>query len=46
MAKKPLAGYDRICRKLDLPTSDHVLEIGNCRGGFASHDEHHFVDPA
>jgi cyclopropane-fatty-acyl-phospholipid synthase len=30
-----LAKYDRICRKLDLRDSDHVLEIGTGWGGFA-----------
>lgn len=29
--------YDRICRKLDLNPSDHVLEIGTGWGGFAEH---------
>lgn len=29
--------YDRICRKLQLRPSDHVLEIGTGWGGFAEH---------
>ena len=29
--------YDRICRKLQLAPSDHVLEIGTGWGGFAEH---------
>jgi len=32
-----LAKLDRICRKLDLRASDHVLEIGAGWGGFAIH---------
>jgi cyclopropane-fatty-acyl-phospholipid synthase len=32
-----LAKYDRICRKLRLRSSDHVLEIGCGWGGFAAH---------
>ncbi len=32
-----LAKYDRICRKLELSSSDHVLEIGTGWGGFAIH---------
>ena len=31
------AKYDRICRKLNLKTSDQVLEIGTGWGGFAMH---------
>jgi len=31
------AKYDRICRKLALSRSDHVLEIGTGWGGFAVH---------
>jgi cyclopropane-fatty-acyl-phospholipid synthase len=31
------AKYDRICRKLNLTTSDQVLEIGTGWGGFAMH---------
>jgi len=30
-----LAKYDRICRKLDLSSEDHVVEIGTGWGGFA-----------
>jgi cyclopropane-fatty-acyl-phospholipid synthase len=29
--------FDRVCRKLDLQPSDHVLEIGSGWGGFAIH---------
>jgi cyclopropane-fatty-acyl-phospholipid synthase len=29
--------YDRICRKLQLTSKDHVLEIGTGWGGFAEH---------
>lgn len=29
--------YDRICRKLQLTSRDHVLEIGTGWGGFAEH---------
>lgn len=29
--------YDRLCRKLKLNPSDHVLEIGGGWGGFAAH---------
>ena len=29
--------YDRICRKLQLTSEDHVLEIGTGWGGFAEH---------
>ncbi len=32
-----LAKYERICRKLDLQPSDHVVEIGTGWGGFALH---------
>jgi cyclopropane-fatty-acyl-phospholipid synthase len=30
-----IAKYDRICRKLELSSGDHVLEIGTGWGGFA-----------
>ncbi|MCI0388634.1 MAG: cyclopropane-fatty-acyl-phospholipid synthase family protein [Acidobacteria bacterium] len=29
--------YDRLCRKLKLTSSDHMLEIGGGWGGFAAH---------
>lgn len=29
--------YDRLCRKLELTSADHVLEIGTGWGGFAIH---------
>lgn len=32
-----VAKLERICRKLDLTTADHVLEIGTGWGGFAVH---------
>jgi cyclopropane-fatty-acyl-phospholipid synthase len=32
-----LAKYERVCRKLGLTASDHVLEIGTGWGGFALH---------
>jgi cyclopropane-fatty-acyl-phospholipid synthase len=32
-----LAKYERICRKLDLQSSDHLLEIGTGWGGFAAY---------
>jgi cyclopropane-fatty-acyl-phospholipid synthase len=32
-----VAKYERICRKLDLQPSDHVVEIGCGWGGFALH---------
>jgi cyclopropane-fatty-acyl-phospholipid synthase len=37
-----LAKYDRICQKLDLQPSDHVLEIGTGWGGFAIHAGQHY----
>ncbi len=33
---------DRICRKLDLQPSDHVVEIGTGWGGFALHAATHY----
>ncbi len=32
-----IAKYDRLCRKLELERSDHVIEIGTGWGGFALH---------
>lgn len=32
-----IAKYDRLCRKLHLQPSDHVLEIGSGWGGFSIH---------
>jgi cyclopropane-fatty-acyl-phospholipid synthase len=32
-----LAKYDRICKKLQLSATDHVLEVGSGWGGFAIH---------
>lgn len=37
-----LARLDRICRKLDLKPSDHLLEIGTGWGGLALHAARHF----
>jgi cyclopropane-fatty-acyl-phospholipid synthase len=35
LAEAQMMKYDRICRKLDLRSSDHLLEIGTGWGGFA-----------
>ena len=32
-----IAKYDRLCRKLEIDSSDHVVEIGTGWGGFAIH---------
>lgn len=37
-----LCKYDRICRKLALSPSDHVLEIGSGWGGFALYAVKHY----
>jgi cyclopropane-fatty-acyl-phospholipid synthase len=37
-----LAKLDRICRKLDLKPSDHLLEIGTGWGGMAIHAAQHY----
>ena len=37
LAEASRAKLDRICDKLDLQPSDHVLEIGTGWGGFALH---------
>jgi len=37
-----VAKLDRICRKLELQPSDHVLEIGSGWGGFALHAARHY----
>jgi cyclopropane-fatty-acyl-phospholipid synthase len=37
-----IAKYDRLCRKLSLQASDHVLEIGTGWGGFALHAARHY----
>ena len=37
LADASRAKLDRICDKLDLQPSDHVLEIGTGWGGFALH---------
>ena len=35
--RRKFAKLDRLCRKLQLGASDHVLEIGTGWGGFAIH---------
>lgn len=35
LAEASIAKYDRLCRKLELKKSDHLLEIGTGWGGFA-----------
>jgi len=35
LAEASLVKYDRICRKLNLSPSDHILDIGTGWGGFA-----------
>jgi cyclopropane-fatty-acyl-phospholipid synthase len=37
LAEASIAKFDRICRKLNLGPSDHVVEIGGGWGGFALH---------
>ena len=37
MRDASIAKYDRLCRKLELSSSDHVVEIGSGWGGFAIH---------
>ncbi|HEX4511238.1 MAG TPA: cyclopropane-fatty-acyl-phospholipid synthase family protein [Burkholderiaceae bacterium] len=37
-----VAKLDRVCRKLDLRPSDHLLEIGTGWGGLALHAARHF----
>jgi len=37
LAEASRAKFDRLCRKLDLNASDHLLEIGTGWGGFAMH---------
>ncbi len=37
LAEASRAKFDRICRKLDLQPTDHLLEIGTGWGGFAIH---------
>ena len=37
-----VAKMDRICRRLDLKSSDHLLEIGTGWGGFAVHAARHY----
>ena len=42
MEEASLAKYDRIGRKLELCSEDHVLEIGSGWGGFAIYAAQHF----
>lgn len=37
LAEASRAKFDRLCRKLELKPSDHLLEIGTGWGGFAMH---------
>jgi cyclopropane-fatty-acyl-phospholipid synthase len=37
LAEASIAKYDRICRKLNIDKTDHLLEIGTGWGGFAIH---------
>ena len=37
LAEASIAKYDRLCRKLALKETDHLLEIGTGWGGFALH---------
>jgi cyclopropane-fatty-acyl-phospholipid synthase len=37
LSQASLEKFDRVCRKLDLQPSDHLLEIGTGWGGFAIH---------
>ncbi|UCG88370.1 MAG: class I SAM-dependent methyltransferase [Gemmatimonadota bacterium] len=42
LADASRAKYDRLCRKLELGPSDHVIEIGTGWGGFAIHAARHY----
>ncbi len=42
LAEASLAKNDRICAKLHLSASDHLLEIGSGWGGFAIHAASHY----
>jgi cyclopropane-fatty-acyl-phospholipid synthase len=42
MEQASVAKYERVCRKLQLDSSDHVLEIGTGWGGFALHAARHY----
>lgn len=42
MQDASIAKYDRLCQKLDLNESDHVLEIGTGWGGFSIHAAKHY----
>ena len=37
MREASVEKYDRLCRKLELTASDHIIEIGTGWGGFAIH---------
>lgn len=42
LAEASRAKNDRVCRKLQLSATDHVLEIGTGWGGFAMHAASHY----
>jgi cyclopropane-fatty-acyl-phospholipid synthase len=42
LADASRAKYDRICKKIELRPSDHVIEIGSGWGGFAIHAAKHY----
>ena len=42
LAEAAVAKLDRICRKLELTSEDHVVEIGTGWGGFAIHAATHY----
>jgi cyclopropane-fatty-acyl-phospholipid synthase len=42
LAEASIAKYDRICRKLNLQKTDHLLEVGMGWGGFAIHAASHY----
>ena len=42
LAEASIAKYDRICRKLNLRETDHLLEVGMGWGGFAIHAASHY----
>ncbi len=42
LAEASRAKIDRICRKLELASNDHLLEIGTGWGGFALHAARHY----
>jgi cyclopropane-fatty-acyl-phospholipid synthase len=42
LGEAQLEKYDRICRKLELSSEDHLLEIGTGWGGFAHYAASHY----